>query len=210
MQKAYAAAERVLICGSQTMSSEREIIALYRDCTAMMVPSGARIMLHQGTEVTITQSLGNSYTVNVFGNLARIDGKDADALGKTVHHPIEDLPEDCSLEDKIWAQLKTVFVPEIPVNIVDLGLVYGCKIEVLPENNEENPNKAMLNNHYRVNISMTLTAPGCGMGPVIAEDAKQKVLIIPEVKEAEVEITFDPPWDRSMMSDLAKLELGIF
>lgn len=180
------------------MSREREIIVLNRDCIAMMVPSGARIMLHQGTEVTLTQSLGNAYTVNVFGNLARIDGKDADALGKTVHHPIEDLPASASLEDKVWAQLKTVFDPEIPVNIVDLGLVYACKISEKAETD------------FRVDITMTLTAPGCGMGPVIAEDAKQKVLVIPEVSEAEVEITFDPPWDRAMMSDLAKLELGIF
>lgn len=180
------------------MSSGREIIVLHRDCIAMMVPSGARIMLHQGTEVTITQSLGNSYTVNVFGNLARIDGKDADALGKIVHHPIEDLPENSTLEDKVWAQLKTVFDPEIPVNIVDLGLVYSSNISPLSDN------------QFRIDIKMTLTAPGCGMGPVIAEDAKQKVLVIPEVSEAEVEITFDPPWDRSMMSDLAKLELGIF
>lgn len=179
------------------MSSEREIIILHRDCIAMMVPSGARIMLHQGTEVTITQSLGNSYTVNVFGNLARIDGKDADALGKAVHHPIEDMPENASLEDKVWAQLKTVFDPEIPVNIVDLGLVYSCNIT--PQDDK-----------FYIKIMMTLTAPGCGMGPVIAEDAKQKVLVIPEVIEAEVEITFDPPWDRAMMSDVAKLELGIF
>src|SRR3990167_8284685 len=112
---------------------EKKMVVLSRDVMAMMVPSGARIMLHQGTEVTITQSLGNSYTVNVFGNLARIDGKDADALGKIVHHPIEDLPENSTLEDKVWAQLKTVFDPEIPVNIVDLGLVYSSNISPLSD-----------------------------------------------------------------------------
>ena len=169
------------------------IILLSRDCPALLVPSGARIMLHQSTEVTITQSLGNSYTVSVHGNLARIDGKDADALGKTPINPLAQLPPDATLEEKVWYQLQTVYDPEIPVNIVDLGLVYAC--DITPPD--------------QIKITMTLTAPGCGMGPVIAQDAKQKLSMIPGVKNVEVEIVFDPPWDQSKMSDIAKLELGM-
>lgn len=178
---------------------EKKIIILNRDCMALLVPSGARIMLHLGTEVTITQSLGNSYTVSVYGNLARIDGKDADALGETSVDPLAELPEEATLDDKIWWQLKTVYDPEIPVNIVDLGLVYQC--DTKPDS--EDPAR------WHVHIVMTLTAPGCGMGPVIAHDAKQKLLSIPEVKSVDIEIVFDPPWDQSKMSDLAKLELGL-
>lgn len=177
----------------------KSIIILNRDCMALLVPSGARIMLHKDTEVTITQSLGNSYTVAVYGNLARIDGKDADALGKTPTNPLDELPEGASIEDQVWLQLKSVYDPEIPVNIVDLGLVYHCTVQ--PDLQD--------NTGYHVNIVMTLTAPGCGMGPVIASDAKQKVLSIPAIKSAEVEIVFDPPWDQSKMSDVAKLELGM-
>lgn len=179
---------------------KQEVIILNRDCFAMMVPSGARIMLHQGTEVMLTQALGTSFTVNVYGNLARIDSKDADALGKEVQDPLADLPEGATLEEKIWSQLKTVFDPEIPINIVDLGLVYKCDILALEENDKA----------YQVYIVMTLTAPGCGMGPVIVEDAKSRVLMIPEVSEVEIELVFDPPWDRSMMSEAAQLELGMF
>lgn len=183
---------------SSLLMPMKQIIILNRDCTALLVPSGARIMLHSGTEVTITQSLGNSYTVAVYGNLARIDGKDADALGKTPSNPLDELPENATIEDQVWMQLKSVYDPEIPVNIVDLGLVYRCDIVAnLTENN------------YDVFIEMTLTAPGCGMGPVIAHDAKQKVAMIPLIKNIEVEIVFDPPWDQSKMSDIAKLELGM-
>ena len=178
------------------MTERGDIIILNRDCTALMVPSGARIMLHEGTEVTVTQALGDSFTVNIYGNLARIDAKDADALGKEVKQPLEDLPEDASIEDKVWAQLKTVFDPEIPVNIVDLGLVYKVKIE--PQDNA-----------HIVYITMTLTAPGCGMGPVIAADARDKVSVLEEISEVDVELVFDPPWDQSMMSEAAQLELGI-
>jgi len=179
------------------MSEPRELVTTQRDVMAMMVPSGARIMIHEGTDVTITQALGDSYTVNVFGNLARIEGKDADAIGKTPHNPLDDLPDDATLEDKVWYQLQQVFDPEIPVNIVDLGLVYACQIKKLDDE------------HSRVEIKMTLTAPGCGMGPVIASDAQQRLLAISEVAEADIELVFDPPWDRSMMSEIARLELGM-
>ena len=179
--------------------SNKEIIILNRECTALLVPSGARIMLHEGTEVTITQSLGNSYTVAVYGNLARIDGKDADALGKTPTNPLSELPADATVEDQVWHQLKGVYDPEIPVNIVDLGLVYHCT--VTPDITD--------NTGYWVSVVMTLTAPGCGMGPVIAHDAKQRILAIPGVKKADIEIVFEPAWNQSMMSDEAKLELGM-
>ena len=177
----------------------KEIIILSRDCMALLVPSGARIMLHKDTEVTITQSLGNSHTVSVYGNLARIDGKDADALGKTPTNPLEALPTDATIEDQVWLQLKSVYDPEIPVNIVDLGLVYQCVVQ--PDLKDSTG--------YTVKIEMTLTAPGCGMGPVIASDAKQRILAIPGINSAEIEIVFDPPWDQGKMSDIAKLELGM-
>ena len=173
-----------------------EVIYLTRDCRARMIPSGAIIVLQEGTEVLVTQSLGNSYTVNVYGNLARIEGCDADALDKEPHDVLQDMPDNASLEEKMWAQLKTVFDPEIPVNIVDLGLIYACKTT----------QKADGATH--ADITMTLTSPGCGMGPVIADDAKSRVLAIPEISSAEVEIVFEPPWDDSCMSEAAKLELG--
>ncbi len=179
------------------MSDSREIVVIKHDIFAMLVPSGARVMLHQGTEVTITQSLGDSFTVSVYGNLARIDAKDAAALGKEVHDALSDLPEGASVEDKVWTQLHTVYDPEIPVNIVDLGLIYRCEVTQKEEGD------------FVVAIDMTLTAPGCGMGPVIAGDVKQKVLRIAEVSEAIVELVFDPPWDQNRMSDVAKLELGM-
>lgn len=179
--------------------THKEIIILNRDCFALLVPSGARIMLHKDTEVTVTQSLGSSYTVAVYGNLARIDGKDADALGKIPTDPLSDLPDDATIDDQVWLQLKSVYDPEIPVNIVDLGLVYLCNVT----QDRDDPTQ------FHVDIKMTLTAPGCGMGPVIAHDAKQKILSIPMIKTAEIEMVFDPPWDHSKMSDIAKLELGI-
>lgn len=174
------------------------IIILSRDVDALLIPSGAPIYLQQGTEVTITQELGDTFTVNIYGNLARISGKDADALGKKVEKQITELPEGMSLEDAIWQQMKTCFDPEIPVNIVDLGLVYECRIE------------ALSSGQHAVEIKMTLTAAGCGMGPVIASDVKQKILNLPRIQEVNVEIVFDPPWDRSRMSDAAKLQLGMF
>ena len=180
-----------------TPDNENNIVILRRDCHALMVPSGARILLQKDMEVTITQALGNTYTVNVYGNLARVDGKDADALGKEPPDPLADLPENATLEEKIWVLLKSVYDPEIPVNIVDLGLIYRCAIEPLE------------NDLFLVKVQMTLTAPGCGMGPVIAEEVKAKIASIAAVSNVEVEIVFDPPWSREMMTDEAKLELGV-
>lgn len=178
--------------------SSNDIIILNRDVDAMLIPSGARIYLQEGTEVMITQSLGGSYTVSIYGNLARIDEKDADAIGQK---PSKILTEadlaGASVEDLIWRQLKTCYDPEIPVNIVDLGLIYECRILELEDKT------------YQVHIVMTLTAPGCGMGPTIAGDVKRKALAVPRVEQAEVEIVFDPPWSYDRMSDVAKLELGM-
>ena len=153
-----------------------EIIYLLRDCYVAMVPSGAKMKLHKGMEVKITQQLGNNFTVEVFGNLARIEGKDADALGKQTVDPLAALPADSSIDDQAIAMLKTVYDPEIPVNIVDLGLVYDCVIDKSGEC------------AYQITVTMTLTAPGCGMGPAIADDAKQKLERIPGVGSATVNI----------------------
>jgi probable FeS assembly SUF system protein SufT len=179
---------------------EKKAVCLSRDTFALMVPSGARVMLHQGTEVEITQSLGNSFTVNVFGNLMRIDGKDADAIGEVVTDPLADLAEGATVDEKVRAQLHTVYDPEIPVNIVDLGLIYRVDVDKDPEAPD----------CYKVDIDMTLTAPGCGMGPVIAGEAQMRIESIPEVSSVHVEMVFDPPWDQDKMSDVAKLQLGMF
>ncbi|QLH42676.1 MAG: putative Fe-S cluster assembly protein SufT [Coxiellaceae bacterium] len=176
-----------------------EIIILRRDCDALLIPSGAKISLPKGTEVTISQALGGTYTVGVYGNLARIDGKDADALGKEIILPDNEASNSLSLEDQVWEQLRTCYDPEIPVNIVDLGLIYQCTLSPLPDQPEQ----------HQADIQMTLTAPGCGMGPVLAADVKQKLLAIPGIVVAEVNIVFDPPWDQSRMSDAAKLQLGM-
>ncbi len=173
------------------------ILVLSRDVDALLIPSGAPIYLQKGTEVIITQDLGETYTVNIYGNLARISGKDADALGKQPSVLKTELPAGMSLEEAIWEQLKTCFDPEIPVNIVDLGLIYDCRIITQAED------------QHQVEITMTLTAPGCGMGPVLAGDIKQKIRSLPTVQEVQVEVIFDPPWDRERMSDAAKLQLGM-
>lgn len=172
-------------------------VEVKRDVDATLIPSGAKVSLQAGSQVFVTQALGNSYTVYVNGNLVRIDGKDGDALGLV----ILDLPDinhhEGSVEDKVWLQMKTCFDPEIPVNIVDLGLVYEC--DVMP----------MGMNDFRVEIKMTLTAPGCGMGPVLIGEVEEKIRRIHGVKEVNVELVFDPPWDRGKMSDEAKLQLGL-
>jgi probable FeS assembly SUF system protein SufT len=184
---------------SESELSNNDIIILNRDVDALLIPSGARIYLQCGTEVTITQSLGGSFTVNIYGNLARIDGKDADALGKPPPKQFSEQElENTSIEDLVWSQMQTCYDPEIPVNIVDLGLVYDCQVKEITEK------------CYQVNVKMTLTAPGCGMGPTIAAEVKAKIESIPYVQSAEIELVFDPPWNYSMMSEAAKLELGMF
>ncbi|MFT3791371.1 MAG: putative Fe-S cluster assembly protein SufT [Rudaea sp.] len=180
-------------------SQTSEPIVFARDCNAVMVPQGQTVSLPAGQNGYITQALGGSFTVFVDGNLFRIDGKDADAIGKEPPASIE-LAADASDEDVeklVWQQMRTCFDPEIPVNIVDLGLVYECAIEKTDSGER------------KVKISMTLTAPGCGMGDILVDDVRTKVEAVPTVAEADVELIFDPPWNHSMMSEVAKLETGM-
>ncbi|MDB6059769.1 MAG: sufT [Verrucomicrobiales bacterium] len=174
-----------------------EEIILKRDCEAVLIPAGTKITLNAGEAVTITQALGGSYTVNINGNLARIDAKDVDAIGKEVVKTENAQPTGPLAEETVMSILRTCFDPEIPVNIVDLGLVYDVQITPLPEGTN------------RVEVKMTLTAPGCGMGPVLQQDVENKLAALPEVKEAQVHLVWDPPWNRDMLSEAAKLELGL-
>jgi probable FeS assembly SUF system protein SufT len=175
---------------------ERAVVVTRRDCPARLVPVGTPIVIPRDTFVTITQSLGGNYTVTHNGNMARVDGTDADALGL---EPQElDFPppvDDQILEQQVWDALKTIYDPEIPVNLVDLGLIYEVAID--------QANK-------RVAIDMTLTAPGCGMGPVLVGDVEYRVAQVPNVKSVAVELVFDPPWSRERMSEEAQLETGMF
>jgi len=181
-----------------------ESITLSRECEAIQIPSGAKMVLPKGTMVMITQSLGDTYTVTTdHGYMVRISGKDADAMGleqRTAAAPVADttLPQDKEgLEKLVWDQLRTCFDPEIPVNIVDLGLVYECAVTALEGGG------------HRADVKLTLTAPGCGMGGVLAADAQGKIEGVPGVREAVVEVVFEPPWNPSMMSEAARLELGM-
>ncbi|MGD8384603.1 MAG: putative Fe-S cluster assembly protein SufT [Lysobacterales bacterium] len=171
-----------------------------RDCAVVMIPSGEELTLPAGTVGYITQSLGGSFTVFVDGNLFRVAGVDADAIGREAVVP-PSLPENASNEDVeklVWSQLKTCYDPEIPVNIVDLGLVYECKVMVNDDGSR------------RVAVTMTLTAPGCGMGDILVEDVRSKIEIIPTIDQVDVELTFEPPWNHQMMSEEARLETGMF
>lgn len=171
-----------------------------RDCEVVMIPSGDEVTMPAGTAGYITQALGGSFTVFVEGNLFRVAGIDADAIGKQPVQP-PSLPDDATEDDVeklIWEQLKTCYDPEIPVNIVDLGLVYRCEVEKAGDGDR------------RVSVDMTLTAPGCGMGPILVEDVRAKISIIPTIQTVDVELVFDPPWNHMMMSEAAKLETGMF
>ncbi len=178
---------------------DREPIPLLRDCEAVLIPAGTEVVIPEGTEVNVAQSLGGSFTVYVGGNLVRIAGKDADALGLEAPE-LPTLPEDASeadFEALVWDQLKTCFDPEIPINIVDLGLVYECAID-------------KTDSGYAVRVQMTLTAPGCGMGEVLVADVRDKLKLIPTTETVDVELVFDPPWHHGMMSDAAKLQTGMY
>ncbi len=174
-------------------------ITLSRDCDATLVPSGTRVTLLKGEAIQITQALGGSYTVVINGNMARIEGKDADAIGKDpiVEATMPKKAEGPVDEKLLWDQMRTCFDPEIPVNIVDLGLIYDCKVSPTPEGGNQ------------VHVKMTLTAPGCGMGPSIASDVERKLRSIPNVTQAQVELVWEPNWNQSMMSEAAKLQLGL-
>lgn len=176
-----------------------EPVTLIRDVKAIIIPAGESITLREGTEGFITQALGGSFTIYVEGNLFRISGSDADALGKEPV-PLPAVPDNATDEDieaVIWDQLATCYDPEIPVDIVNLGLVYRC--EVTPLGNGERS----------VSVDMTLTAPGCGMGDVLVQDAREKIAVIPTVSDVTVELVFDPPWNVGMMSEEARLQTGM-
>ena len=188
------------------MNSAGDTITTTRDVDAILIPLGTPVTIPAGAMVLITQEFGGSYTVSVSGNLARVEGKDADALGFGESKEAVDVEANEQIpatsgpvdEQAVWDVLKTCYDPEIPVNIVDLGLVYD--VHVVDTDTGEN----------HVDITMTLTAPGCGMGPFIVDDVRAKTLSVEHVHDVEVQLVFDPVWDRSMMSDEARLQLGMF
>jgi probable FeS assembly SUF system protein SufT len=188
---------------------------LTRDVEAAIIPVGDKVTLQKGEQATITQSLGGSYTVIVNGNMFRIEGKDADALGLAA---AADKNVDATnagataadrnvgatgpvtqenLEKEIWNQLRSCYDPEIPVNIVDLGLIYDCHLT------------ALNGSSFKADVKMTLTAPGCGMGPMLAQDVQNKLLSLEGVDDVNVELVWDPPWNQGMMTEAAKLQLGL-
>ena len=176
---------------------------LSREIVATQIPSGDRAVLAAGTALMIHQTLGGSYTVQTDSGLFRVDGRDGDAIGEQVVDNSVQAPtlaDGAPDPEAIWSQLRKVFDPEIPVNIVDLGLVYSMDVEKMPDLNPRG---------YQVNVAMTLTAPGCGMGPAIAEDAKGKILLVPGVTAADVRITWEPPWNQQMISEEGKMKLGL-
>jgi probable FeS assembly SUF system protein SufT len=180
-------------------SYENEPIVVQRPVKAIAIPAGVEVNLKLGSVGYITQALGGSFTVYIDGNLFRIAGKEADAIGKTAAEAPEVPPGASEDEFKsiVWRQLKTCYDPEIPVNIVDLGLVYACDVT-----RNEDASRT-------VDIKMTLTAPGCGMGEVLVQDVRDKVQIVPTVAHANIELVFDPPWNQTMMSDEARLQTGM-
>jgi probable FeS assembly SUF system protein SufT len=183
-----------------------EPVTLKRNVEASVIPVGTKVTLQSGELAHITQSLGGTYTVVVNGNMFRIEGRDADALGL---EPAEKPAISAAalggpigaeqLEKEVWNQMRTCYDPEIPVNIVDLGLIYDCKIEPIPG----------ANNSYRVNVKMTLTAPGCGMGPALQQDVQNKLLSIEGVDDVNVELVWEPQWNQGMLTEAAKLQLGL-
>lgn len=178
------------------VKSQPAMVLVRRDCDAVLVPTGVEIELKKGTEVLLLQSKG-SFTLNVYGNMVRVANQDADALGLEPL-PMPKIPEDETLENKVTALLKTCYDPEIPVNIYDLGLIYHVDISPLSKF------------EHHVKITMTLTAPGCGMGPILLEDVKAACSQLKEFSSVEVDLVFDPPWERAMMSPEAQLTLGVF
>jgi len=179
---------------------DNEPFVISREVQGVLVPAGTAVLLHPGQAGYITQALGGSFTLYIEGNLFRLAGADADAIGKEVILAPE-LPPN-STEDDVrelaWQQMRSCFDPEIPINIVELGLIYDCTVTA----NEDGSR--------HVAVRMTLTAPGCGMGEVLVQDVKQKIELIPTVREADVELVFDPPWNQSMMSEAARLQTGMY
>jgi probable FeS assembly SUF system protein SufT len=179
-----------------------ESTKLERDCEVVQIPEGLRVRLARGTQVRLLQNLGGTFSlITEYGTMVRLDGHDGDAIGEkpvVVTQTASDEPvTPDQLKSKVWEALRTVYDPEIPINVVELGLVY--KNEVSP----------VSDNRYRVDVDMTLTAPGCGMGPVLQQDALRKIQSLPGVQEANVQIVIEPQWTQDMMSEVAKLELGL-
>ncbi len=176
--------------------SEQRMVATTRECPGRLVPVGSPVTIPAHTFVTITQSLGGNYTLVYQGNMVRVDGTDADALGLEKFHLTFDPPEDDLIhQEQVWQALETVYDPEIPVDLRSLGLIYEVAIDQTAK---------------RVTIEMTLTAPGCGMGPVLVGDVEYRVGMVPNVKSVVVTLVFDPPWHRDMMSEEAQLATGMF
>jgi probable FeS assembly SUF system protein SufT len=178
-----------------------EEVSLTREVDAIQIPSGDTITLPTGTPVVITQTLGGTYTVATSAGLARISSSDADALGVDPDEKQEKQAEadrlaNATLEEQVWHQMKQVFDPEIPVDIVNLGLVYDCNLSEVDSGTD-------------VDVKMTLTAPGCGMGPVIAADAQARIMSLSEINDARVELVWDPPWNQDMISEEGKMKLGM-
>tara|TARA_B100002049_G_scaffold107498_2_gene79279 strand:+ start:1420 stop:2004 length:585 start_codon:yes stop_codon:yes gene_type:complete len=176
-----------------------EPVTFQRDCEAVLIPAGDTVEIPVGTHGNITQALGGSFTVYIAGNLIRIAGENADAIGQEPPEPLR-LPEGAGNDDveaMVWEQMRTVFDPEIPINLVDLGLVYQCDFD------HSDPTARV------VDIDMTLTAPGCGMGDILVDDVRNKVKMVPTIDQVRVELVFDPPWTMEMMSDAAKLQVGM-
>ena len=171
-----------------------------RDAEVALIPEGQMVELPAGTTGYLTQSLGGSFTVYVDGRLFRLAGDDADAIGREPppKPEVSENATDKDIEDVVWRQLKTCYDPEIPINIVDLGLIYDCEIYRNPKGGRE------------IEVRMTLTAPGCGMGDFLVDDVQSRLKIIPTVERVDVELTFDPPWNQEMMSEAARLETGMF
>ena len=183
------------------MSIQFEHVTVLRDCPAITIPSGLSMTLKKGSEVVITQALGGSYTVNDQGQLLRIAGEDGDALGKAVITPSKKTQPSSTTRDvnfiDVFAQLKNCYDPEIPINIVELGLIYDVNCYPL------------LDGRNLLRITMTLTAAGCGMGDILADEVKKRCLTVANVDQVEVKLVFDPPWSDEMISDAAKLQLGL-
>lgn len=182
------------------MFGTKQVVTAERDCPGVLVPMGTEVVIPEGTEVQITQAMGGSITVHIGGNLVRVDAEQADALGLDIDpgEPMPENPTDEEFQQLAWEQLKTCFDPEIPINIVDLGLIYKCEIETREDGKRD------------VTVDLTLTAPGCGMGDILLDDVRSKIQRIPTCGDIHAELVFDPPWGPSMMSDEARLQTGMF
>ncbi len=178
---------------------DSEPVSLKRDVEVILVPDGFPVTLNTDSLVYIIQAMGGCFTIYFEGNMFRVGALDADALGKEPFEPpkLPDNASDEELKELVWDQMKTVYDPEIPINVVELGLIYACGISNLPDGKRY------------VHVEMTLTAPGCGMGEILVQDVREKIDMIPTIGKVDVELVLDPPWNQSMMSEAAQLETGL-